>query len=279
MPNVTTTATILLLGLVFLLWKFDWSASQYHAAGSVAKANVKEPRIAIITFITDQKSYIHLSLKNKAHYAQRHGYDLIIDYESHSSRGTTWLKFDMVSRLIKKEQYDWIWWMDFDTLITNTDIKVADIISESLANVTKPNEIDLLLTDDCNGLNDGSFIVRSSPRSIDFLNRVRDIHDTNQVKDVSTNDQESMRDFLKTKYPEVKHAIMIPQWKINAFPEEIRCFDKYDKGWEKGMFVIHFAGAWAHVKGEDPTGDLMRKYEKEIMWGPDPSKKELGEDH
>ena len=50
---------------------------------------------------------------------------------------------------------------------------------------------------------------------------------------------------------------MIPQHSINAFPEEIKCFDqRYKKGWEPGSFFIHFAGAWAHVKEEDPTGKL-----------------------
>ncbi|KAF2806014.1 uncharacterized protein BDZ99DRAFT_394842 [Mytilinidion resinicola] len=270
---------VLVLGLIFLLWKFDWTSEQYHNAGAVAKkASAKDPRIAIITFITSQKSYIHLSLKNKSRYAQRYGYDLIVDYESHAERGTTWLKFDMVERLIKEKQHDWIWWMDFDTLITNTDIKVVDIIRDSLANVTTPADVDFLLTDDCNGLNDGSFIVRSSPRSIDFLNRVRKLHDVEDKKGNGLNDQESMRDLLKTNDPFVKHAVTIPQWKINAFPEEIHCFDKSEQAWERGTFVVHFAGAWAHVEGDDPTGYLMEKYEKEIMWGPDPGAEVLGKE-
>ena len=54
----------------------------------------------------------------------------------------------MMERLIKQDKYDWLWWMDFDTLITNTDIKVADIIQETLANVTKPDDIDYLTTHD-----------------------------------------------------------------------------------------------------------------------------------
>ena len=30
---------------------------------------------------------------------------------------------------------------------------------------------------------------------------------------------------------------------------------------------MHFAGAWAHLRGEeDPTGVLMRKYGSEIIW-------------
>jgi mannan polymerase II complex MNN10 subunit len=71
--------------------------------------------------------------------------------------------------------------------------------------------------------------------------------------------------FLKSKVPLTQHAMRIPQWKINAFPTEIGCYDKDKRKWERGMFVVHFAGAWAHVSGEDPTGQLMRKYEAEIL--------------
>jgi mannan polymerase II complex MNN10 subunit len=60
--------------------------------------------------------------------------------------------------------------------------------------------------------------------------------------------------------------VMVPQWKLNAFPEEIPCYDQDNKMFEKGIFMLHFAGAWAHVKEEDPTGFLMKKYEREIMW-------------
>ncbi|OCK76036.1 glycosyltransferase family 34 protein [Lepidopterella palustris CBS 459.81] len=270
------TGTILLLALVYFLWQIHWTGPTHSghpvhtnpwSGGSTAGG--RHQRIAIITFITDQKSYIHLSLKNKAHYVKRHGYDLIVDYESHSTRGTTWLKFDMVERLINANQHDWIWWMDFDTLITNTTIKVEDIINESLANSTAPADVDFLVTNDCNGLNDGSFIVRSHSRSIFFLNHIRDLHDREQRKGNSLNDQESMRDFLKSEDALVRHAHRVPQWMLNAFPEEIKCYDDYNRGWEKGAFLVHFAGAWAHVEGDDPTGELMRKYEGEVIWGPD----------
>lgn len=61
--------------------------------------------------------------------------------------------------------------------------------------------------------------------------------------------------------------VMVPQWKLNAFPEEIPCYDQLDgKKFERGMFMLHFAGAWAHVKEEDPTGFLMKKYQQEIIW-------------
>ncbi|KAJ5812242.1 hypothetical protein N7474_008543 [Penicillium riverlandense] len=172
----------------------------------------------------------------------------------------------MVERVIKAGQHDWIWYMDFDTLITNTSISLTDLINENLAKATEPDTIDFLVTDDCNGLNDGSFIVRSSSRSIQFLDAIRALHDRDKEQSGrSLSDQDSMDEFLKSDAPLTQHAMRIPQWTINAFPEEIGCYDTQKKKWEKGMFVIHFAGAWAHVSGEDPTGQLMRKYEPEII--------------
>lgn len=71
-----------------------------------------------------------------------------MDYEAHTERGVTYWKFNMMERLIKSGKYDWIWWLDFDTLITNTDIVLDDIINETLANATNAEEIDYLITHD-----------------------------------------------------------------------------------------------------------------------------------
>ena len=81
-------------------------------------------------------------------YAKRHGYDLIIDYEEHAERGTMWYKFDMIERIIRAGTHDWIWWLDFDTLITNTTTPVTDVIDDALANITNPKDVDFILTND-----------------------------------------------------------------------------------------------------------------------------------
>jgi mannan polymerase II complex MNN10 subunit len=60
-------------------------------------------------------------------------------------------------------------------------------------------------------------------------------------------------------------SVIVRQWKMNAFPKEIPCYDDAKTHWEEGMFVIHFAGAWAHVKADDPTGVLMRKYQEYVV--------------
>lgn len=220
-----------------------------------------------------------------------------------------WHKFTMMERLITAGTHDWIWWIDFDTLVTNLDIRLDDIITESLYNVSRsvfppakedgwkttfnsaeadgqnPDEVDLLLTADCFPLNAGSMLVRGrvlpgstrkSPlTSAQFLGRVREYHKANASYEHQLSEQDCMRDLLFEYDKEYtkKHVHMIPQWKTNAFPDEIKCWDNDQRGWEVGTFVIHFAGAWAHVKGEDPTGFLMRKYEGQIVGEKDDDEK------
>ncbi|KAF1994059.1 glycosyltransferase family 34 protein [Amniculicola lignicola CBS 123094] len=234
-----------------------------------SKAPVKKgPRIAIVTYATYEKSYIHLSLRNKDHYARMQGYDFIVDYELHTDRGATWWKFNMMERLIKKRKWDWIWFVDFDTLVTNMQIKLEDIIDATLANVTSPAEIDWLKTHDCNGLNTGSYMVRgTSDRPIDFIQKTYKIHDEAKETGKQMSEQDAMVQLMKNEPAEMARTIQVPQWKLNAFPKEIACFDESRQVWEPGMFMLHFAGAWAHVKGDDPTGQLMTRYEPEIQWG------------
>lgn len=288
------TLWLFLLFCGFLYYQFSKDPTDTSLAGldaftsmdAPAKAPSKSPNIAIITFITQNPSYLHLSLKNKdrkcsghpsnltfltcvSDYARRHGYDLIVDYEAHSEKGLMWWKYAMIERLIKKKNkdWDWIWWMDFDTLITNTDIKVADIVDEALANVTDPSQIDWILSHDCNGLNFGSFLVRNSERPLKFIADVIAMSADKKEDGGEPSEQDATVMLIKADPKSAARTIQIPQTKINGFPQEIACFDEEHKGWQPGMFVLHFAGAWAHVKGEDPTGQLMRKYEGDIIWG------------
>jgi mannan polymerase II complex MNN10 subunit len=116
-------------------------------------------------------------------------------------------------------------------------------------------------------LNTGSFIVRSRESSAKHLQDTYNIHAEAEKKGEQYSEQDAMKKLSEIDTAAANRTIQVPQWKINAFPQEIPCYDEHQKVWEPGTFVLHFAGAWAHVQGDDPTGALMRKYEKEIVWG------------
>jgi mannan polymerase II complex MNN10 subunit len=282
--KIPPSFVLLLVFLVFLGWQLSQGPSHeelppppppdvpapppVEAEQKPHEEEKKPLRIAVVTFVTDQRSYLHLSLKNKDHYSRRHGYDFITDFEAHSERGPVYWKFDMVERLVKTGKYDWIWWLDFDTLITDTGVRVADIITDELDKAENPDQVDYILTHDCNGLNLGSFAVRGHERSLEFLRRALELRDEAKNGDEHKNysEQDAMVELLKEDPYSGRHVVA-PQSKLNAFPKDIPCFENEDGEWKPGKFLLHFAGAWAHVKGEDPTGQLMKKYEGNIIWG------------
>lgn len=202
-----------------------------------------------------------------ADYARRHGYDFIVDFESHTSLSVVYYKFDMAERLIASGKYDWIWWLDFDTLITNTSIPLTSIIDGALANTSNPENIDYIFTRDCNGLNLGSYIFRGTPRSAKLVRDATTIANGPQEEGHGINEQEAIVKLLKRDEETRARTTLVRQQLMDAYPKEIACFDEDSEEWRYGDFVIHFAGAWAHVKGEDPTGQLMKKYEGQIIWG------------
>lgn len=59
-----------------------------------------------------------------------------------------WHKLNMIEYLIRTEEFDWIWWIDYDTVITNTETKLEDVILDALRSAEKADEIDFILTAD-----------------------------------------------------------------------------------------------------------------------------------
>jgi mannan polymerase II complex MNN10 subunit len=127
-----------------------------------------------------------------------------------------------------------------------------------------------LTTAPSNDFNAGSMLVRSTPSSLAFLHKVRAYHD-GQESDTSDgpHEQESMKRLLHSNPADMARVVFLPQSKLNSFPEEINCYDEHGTPWQEGDLMVHFAGAWAHVQGEDPTGQLMDQYKRFSEWNYD----------
>jgi mannan polymerase II complex MNN10 subunit len=111
--------------------------------------------------------------------------------------------------------------------------------------------------------------VRGHARSLDFLHSIyaAEKKEKEAEPDRQISEQDAMAWLIESDKTFGDRTVRVPQWRLNAFPPEIPCYDEPGQVWKPGMFVLHFAGAWAHVKGEDPTGQLMKKYEGDIVWG------------
>ena len=234
-------------------------------------------RYAIISMTTAETSYDWMSFSDKHTYAKKHGYDLIWDFEPSREYIKVWDKLNLTrdaitSSLAGETAYEWIWMLDFDTLITNTSTLISDVVEESLAFAGAEGkssaDIDLLLTRDCEPLNMGSCLIRASAWSVDFIEQWRVGADVLDEKGMLRNEQDVMRDMLHDDaFSVADHSVMAPQHLFDAYPPEIECYDPRDpRPWEPGMFVMHFAGArWRFKEQKDPIGSLMRKYFQAVV--------------
>lgn len=105
-------------------------------------------------------------------------------------------------------------------------------------------------------------LFRAHPRVVRFLQSVRQCGSEAELRKEHHSEQDCMRDLIADNDNGVRdRTIFVPQWRMNAFPEEIPCFDESKRAWEPGMFLVHFAGAWAHMRNvTNPKDFLFRKY-------------------
>lgn len=120
-------------------------------------------KIAVLSICAPPMLDGHLSFPNKADYCRRHGYDFIGVWENASpSRHPSWGKIPLI--LAHLSDYDYLFWTDADSLITNPTPTLESLVSSS--------DADLFIAGKGESLNCGQFIVKSTPTAAAFLEAV-----------------------------------------------------------------------------------------------------------
>jgi hypothetical protein len=191
-------------------------------------------RICVLVLYTEGWSDIaRVVIPNLSEYCLRHGYVL----EDVSFRGEYPLDFGYnklvwIKKMFEANEYDIIWSLDLDTLITNHNNKVEDFIE---------GDKDFYITKDVNGINGGSFIIKNSKWSLFFLELL-----------IGLKGQKGMhceQDAIRTYYE--SHANekikILPHPSINSYdysqyPEFPEVRERKQGHWHKGDFVLHLPG-------------------------------------
>lgn len=133
-------------------------------------------------------SYDLLVISNKLRYAATHNYDIVWDFDKSSSSNSNsepsyskdWDRLTTMAKIIQNKlagqnSYEWIWWTDYDLIVTNFSITLDSVVREALEqqhveeDVTRREEIDLIMTPDCFPVNSGSLLVRTSAWSLEWI--------------------------------------------------------------------------------------------------------------
>jgi len=133
----------------------------------------------------------------------------------------------------------WIWMLDLDTLIMNFNITLESIADKSY---------DMIISEDCQGLNSGSVLFRNTQWTLEFLESVYQTNDKHFVHDVEDLWEQAAINYLYKRYKETyeknNRIKVVHQKTFNSFPEETTKTPRCRPGrYEENDFLVHFAGA------------------------------------
>lgn len=188
---------------------------------------------------------------NKVEYANRHGYSTHVkvyhnnqnikhgnasrsDIEYRLSHG--YLKIDHVKNILEKTDVDWLWVTGCDSMVTNFNIKLEDVID---------NNYHLIIASDQNAqVNADSFLIRNSPEGRHYIDTIS--KSVEQYKHQMWLENQAMIDMFVRFLPMTK---LVPQRTINAYNYELYPLPKpnldrlgTDGNWQKGDLLIHWPG-------------------------------------
>ncbi|KAH9321812.1 hypothetical protein KI387_016451, partial [Taxus chinensis] len=149
---------------------------------------------------------------NKRNYAHRHGYDFIdASIVLDRQRPPSWSKILAVRAFLP--DYDWIFWNDADSLVTNPDITLEDILYSVSGNMEYEKMPNFILTKDVTGVNAGMFFFRNSEWSKEFLdlwwNQISFIRPFGESK---SGDNDALKHLIKNmSIDELKQNVCIPE--------------------------------------------------------------------
>jgi len=172
----------------------------------------------------------------------------------------TWLKCKAIAEAMTIfPQASWFWWLDQDAIIMTPNVSIEEellnpkimakkllphekYIREGLPDAFSPevydvDQVDLIFSQDHNGLNGGSLIFR---RSL-WTDLILDLWSNPDLAKATGfgKEQDLIRDLL-VRHPSIRsHAGLVEQRLINAY---------YEGGdnmkWHEGDLLVHFAGCW-----------------------------------
>jgi hypothetical protein len=199
-------------------------------------------RIRLFTYATENyRALADLTDENKIRYCEKWGYEFHgrIVPETIEERPYSELGFDKVEFVRDYlDRCDWAWFTDVDSLITNFNKQIEDVINEY-------SQADFLVATWMNGINAGSYLVKNSDIGKAILDgilsrRGQFIHEQAALIDVVASGK--FEDNIK----------IVPQRLINAgdynlFGDPTDQANRLDKlgtcgQWEEGDLLIHWPG-------------------------------------
>jgi hypothetical protein len=195
---------------------------------------------------------------NRADYCHRHGYELKVQTDGFTGgmqHPVSWDRFRFMRDTLAGG-FDWAWCSGTDTLNTNFNIRLEDLIDENFHVIASAEW--------CSPFQADSFLVRNSPEGLGWMDTILSMFD--KYKTHTWVEQQAIIDTL----PDFKGIVkLLPQRAMNSYdywlyrekyPKENRVYSGVDifgndGQWRTGDFLIHWPGLPLEQRME-----LVKKY-------------------
>lgn len=132
---------------------------------------------------------------NKLNYCMKHNYHLFDESEKSldTSRAPAWSKIPAAKRLLTEEGCDWVFWLDADTVVMNSDKRIEDFLPHA------ESGIDFVVTHQKGkSWNAGAWLIRKSDWSLKFLDDWWNMSEFSLAKgQADAGDNEAMKVLLR----------------------------------------------------------------------------------
>lgn len=214
-----------------------WNAASGNAKSAVGKIHA--------LFGESNPTYERALELHMAH-AANHGHPMFVLRERLLSglwSKPAWILNVILQELAKPEgeRLEWILWIDADIVVMNPLIPL-DVF------IPPPEEfgyVNMLVTNDRHGLNNGCFLLRVSPWSVKLLTGIISFHHFRPEVKLKYTEQSAMEEMVEDRYWR-RSVVHVPQYWFNSYPSaggEIRTSDNpRPNEFRPGGLQIHFAG-------------------------------------
>ena len=219
--------------------------------------------ICVVSLYDDNyKELADITLENNCReYCTIHNYECHIKKDNFGLKHLGFEKIRLLLELLKTDKYDWIYWRGADTLITNFQIKLENLID--------PN-YHFLISLDVHGINSDSLFIKNSPQGIKLFEDILSYSNTSPEEQLVINYlYENNQDIIKLVPQKLmnsyNYSLYTSEEPWNVYGVQHECILNQDQlgyygGWDIGDFLLH----WPGIRN-DKRIELAKYYTNQII--------------
>lgn len=205
----------IILSIIILYYMFTYDTSPYiKKLRLIRERKSISKKILIVTLETRKSKMLDIHNNNISNYCKNNDYNyMFLDkYENEIDMPIYWKKIQLVNDLLNNKNYDYIMWMDSDTLVLEPDIKIDNILGDKSIYIGKDYGKNIYCA--------GVFIIKNDNIGNIFIKECINTYINNdKCKDKNGNyslnsdwagdcyEQGIMNKLLKTKYKEYTYIL------------------------------------------------------------------------